>query len=299
MSEAGGEEAATDERVVADFVGEFYVSDMDGENPVPGRIVMSRKRLVLAGERRRETIPTDAMFDVAVGQVPAGMQAFFSDSVTVAYEVDGSRRTAIVEAGSDTIEKFTHVLFKAHLTGRTVTVEHPARRGGRVVDTPARRARLSVGDRRLAFEGAGVEFAVDLATVTNFQRGRRTLDGDARPVMSVRHVPGTTALVSVVALPSGRVMNLLGRYLRLEYTDLVEELSAVDLSEEELETLVAVYSTDDAVDPLDVVTGDASRATVVLNRLREKDLVVDAEDGPSLTASGRIVVNSRLEAVND
>jgi len=138
------------ERVIADFVGRFYLTDMASADPVRGRIVLSPKRLVLAGEDRKVTVPIDSMFDVAVGNVPPEMREFFSDSLTVAYDDDGRRRMAVVEADSDTIDKFATVLFRAHLNGRTVLVEHPARRGGRVVDSDTREARLGVddGDRR-------------------------------------------------------------------------------------------------------------------------------------------------------
>lgn len=286
------------ERVIADFVGRFFVTDMDREDPVRGRIVMSPKRLVLVGDDRKVTIPTSAMFDVAVGHVPPEMREFFSDSLTVAYRADDARRMAVVEAESETVDKFATVLFKAHLNGRTVTVQHPARRGGRVVDSAVNKAKLAVEDKTLAFTGPDVDFAIDLATVTDFEKETRTLDGRSRPALSVRHVPGTTALVSVVALPSERVMNLLGRYFRLEYGDIVESLQDVSLSDEEVQVLVAIYSAGEGVDPLDVVAADASRTTMVLNGLREKGLVVDGDDGTALTPKGRVVVNSRLEEVN-
>jgi helix-turn-helix protein len=287
------------ERIVADFVGRFYLTDMAREDPVRGRIMMSPKRLVLAGDDRRVTVPTGAMFDVAVGHVPPEMRAFFSDSVTIAYNADDGRRMAVVEADGDTIEKFSTVLFKAHLNGREVTVEHPARRGGRVVDSAAKQARLSVDDGTLAFAGPDVDFDIDLATVTNFEKETHTFDGRSRPALTVHHVPATTALVSIVALPSERAMNLLGRYVRLEYSDIVESLSDVSLSDEEVQILVAIYSAGEGVDPLQVVTADASRTAMVLNGLREKGLVVDAADGTSLTPKGRVVVNSRLEEINN
>jgi helix-turn-helix protein len=286
------------ERVIADFVGHFFVTDMSREDPVRGRIVMSRKRLVLVGDDHKVTIPTSKMFDIAVGHVPPEMRSFFSDSITVAYRTDEGRCMAVVEAESDTVEKFASVLFKAHLNGRTVTVEHPAERGGRVVDSTIRKAKLTVDDGALAFAGPNVEFAIDLATVTDFEKETRTLAGETRPALSVRHVPRTTALLSVVALPSERVMNLLGRYFRLEYSDIVESLQDVSLSDEEVQVLVAIYSAGEGVDPLDVVAADASQTTMVLNGLREKDLVVDGDDGTALTPKGRVVVNSRLEEVN-
>jgi helix-turn-helix protein len=286
------------ERVIADFVGHFFVTDMDREDPVRGRIVMSQKRLVLVGDDRKVTVPTAAMFDIAVGHVPPEMRSFFSDSVTVAYRTDEGRRMAVVEAESETVEKFATILFKAHLNGRTVTVEHPAERGGRVVDSAIRKAKLTVADGALAFSGPDVDFSIDLATVTDFEKEMRTLGGESRPALAVRHVPRTTALLSVVALPSERVMNLLGRYFRLEYSDIVEDLQDVSLSDEEVQVLVAVYSAGEGVDPLEVVAADASRTTMVLNGLREKGLVVDGDDGTALTPKGRVVVNSRLEEVN-
>ena len=287
------------ERVIADFVGSFFITDMDREDPVRGRIIMSPKRLVLVGDDHKVTVPTSAMFDIAVGHVPPEMRGFFSDSITIAYRTDEGRRMAVVEAESDTVDKFATVLFKAHLNGRTVSVEHPARRGGRVVDSRAQKAKLHVDDGALGFSGPDVDFSIDLATVTDFEKERRTLGGEDRPALSVRHVPGTTALVSIVALPSERVMNLLGRYFRLEYSDIVESLSDISLSDEEVQVLVAIYSAGEGVDPLDVVAADASRTTMVLNGLREKELVVDSDEGTALTPKGRVVVNSRLEEINN
>lgn len=286
------------ERVVADFVGRFFVTDMSRDDPVRGRIILSPKRLVLVGDDHKETVPTAAMFDIAVGHVPPEMRSFFSDSVTVAYRTDEGRRMVVVEAESETVDKFATVLFKTHLNGRTVTVEHPAERGGRVVDSTVHTAKLAVDDGALAFRGPDVDFRIDLTTVTNFEKGARTLDGERRPALSVRHVPETTALRSVVALPSERVLNLLGRYFRLEYSDIVDSLQDVSLSDEAVQVLVAIYSAGEGVDPLDVVAADASRTTMVLNGLREKGLVVDGDDGTALTPKGRVVVNSRLEEVN-
>lgn len=287
------------ERVIADFVGRFYLTDMESADPVRGRIILSPKRLVLAGEDRKVTVPTDSMFDVAIGNVPLEMREFFSNSLTVAYEDDGHRRMSVVEADSDTIDKFATVLFRAHLNGRTVLVKHPARRGGRVVDPDTREARLGVDDRTLSLSGSNGSFSIDLATVTDFEKETRALRGSSRPSLSVRHAPEATALVTIIALPSERVLNLLGRYLRLEYSDLVESLSDVPLSDEEVQVLVAIYSAGDGVDPLDVVAVDASRTTMILNGLAEKNLVADTDQGTVLTPEGRIVVNSRLEEVNN
>ncbi|MFB6122828.1 MAG: CheF family chemotaxis protein [Haloferacaceae archaeon] len=286
------------ERILVDFVGEFFVTGTGATEPSSGRILMSSRRLVLAGSDDKTTIPMSSIFDVAVGHVPPEMREFFNDSVTIAYERGDTRRFAVVEAGSDTVDKFTTILFKAQLNGIEATVKHPARRGGRVLDTPTRLGKLRVKRGRMVFAELPSPFEIDLGTVTEISKTSRTLGGKSRPTLEVRHLPSTTSVVTDVILPTQRKMNLLGRYLRLEYSDLMEELEDISLTDEELQVLVGLYSAGEAADPTELVTADPSRTTMVLNSLREKGLVVDGEQETSLTPKGRVVITDRLEDIN-
>jgi len=284
------------ETVIADFVGHFAM-EHTGETPVRGRVLLSRKRLVLAGEDERFTIPLSSVVDVAVGHVPPDLEGFFDDSVTVAYERAGRHRVAVVQGGSDTIEKFTAVLFRALLRGTEVVVVHPTRVGGRVKDTDPARAALRLGGGAIRFEGPNA-FTVDLSAVSAFRRTTRTVADGERPALEVRHLSGGNSVYSVAAMSDQRKLNLLGRFLRREYDEVRRDLTDVDLSEEQVRALITLYSAGGRADLTSMLEEDPRRVNMLLNGLKELGMVSDGSEGTELTSKGRIVVSTRLESVN-
>ncbi|WP_136716805.1 CheF family chemotaxis protein [Halorientalis salina] len=286
------------ESVIADFVGKFNTSTAGRAEPVQGRVLLSKKRLVLATDGDKLTVPLSNVFDVAVGKVPQDFGAFFDSTVTIAFNTNGNRHIAAVEASDEKIEKFSTVLFKALLNGTTMMVKHPAQVGGRVTGENFYSAKLTLKRHKVEFTGTDAAFTVDLSTVTNFEEKKREIAGSTRQVLSVRHMDGGQAVTSLAAIDSARKMSLLGRYLRLEYSDIIEDLEDVDLSEEETELLVAVYSSDPGVSLASVLGKEPSQVTMMLNDLIEKDLIRDGGETTQLTAKGRIIVSSKLEDVN-
>jgi helix-turn-helix protein len=286
------------ESVIADFVGKFNASASDRGEPASGRILLSKKRLVLATDSGKTTIPLTSIFDVAVGHVPQDLGKFFDSTVTIAFRKGDRRHVAAVEAGDDKIQKFSTVLFKALLNGTMMTVKHPARLGGRVTDAAFHPAKLYLKPRMVQFRGPDSTFSVDLSTVTSFERSQREIDGKQREVLSVRHMQDGQAMTSLAAVDSGRKMSILGRYLRLEYSDIVADLEDISLSEDETELLVAVYSTGPGVSLANVVDVEPSQVEMLLSDLRSKGLIADGQEETELTAKGRIVVSDKLEDVN-
>ncbi|SNR38070.1 CheF family chemotaxis protein [Halorubrum vacuolatum] len=287
-----------EESVVADFVGRLHTPDIGADEPVTGRILLSQRRLVLATADAKTTIPLSAVFDVAVGMVPNDLRSFFSDTVTIAYQVGSSRRTAMVEGEEDDMERFIRILFKALLRGVTVTVRHPAKVGGRVTGATDHTAAVKLSQGALGFIDCPEPFSVDLSTVIDFERTDRTLGGKNRPALVFRHVPNTRTVTSIVTVPDERTLNLLGRYLRLEYEEVQTEVESLDPTEEQLEILVSIYSAGGEVDVADVVTGDVTQTSMILDSLREDALIVDGESGLTLTRKGQMVVTTYLESVN-
>ncbi|MFB6151867.1 MAG: CheF family chemotaxis protein [Haloarculaceae archaeon] len=286
------------ESVIADFVASFNSEASARSEPVKGRILLSEKRLVLAADEGKVTIPLTAIFDVAVGHVPQGLGDFFSSTVTVAFERGGDRLVAAIEAGDDKIEKFTNVLFKALLNGTEMTVKHPARVGGRVTGESFEPAKLFLRPQAVRFKRADDTVNVALSTVSNFDRLSREINGASQSVLSVRHMPNGQSMMTLAAIESARKMSILGRYLRLEYNDLMSELEDVTVSDDEVEALVAIYSTGPSVSLANVLDMDGSQLTMVLNDLMEDGLVADGDEGPQLTPKGRVVVSNYLEEVN-
>jgi len=289
------------ESVIADFVGQFNSEVASRSDPIKGRVVLSQKRLVLAAsEDDKLTIPLESIFDIAVGQVPPDLGNFFRSTVTIAFERNGKRLVAAVEADDEKIEKFGTVLFKAIINGTETTVKERARIGGRVTDEQFKRARLFLKPATVEFRRDDGSFIVDLKTVSDFERTSREISGASRPVLVVRHMQDGTAVTTEAALASSRKMSILGRYLRREYSELMDELANVELTKGKKEVLVAIYSTGDMAGmPLASILGkDSSEVSMLLQDLSEDGLIQDGADGPTLTPTGQVVASRHLEDVN-
>ncbi|WP_280586706.1 CheF family chemotaxis protein [Halorubrum sp. Boch-26] len=286
------------ESVVADFVGRVHTPETGSDEPVTGRVLLSQRRLVLATDEGKTTVPLSGVFDVVVGTVPGDLRSFFSDSVTLAYGRQGERRTALIEREPDDMERFTRLLFKALLRDVTVTVRHPAKVGGRVTDASDHTASVALSPGAIRFVDCPDPFEVDLSAVIDYERTDRTLAGTQRPALVFRHVVDGQTVSSIATVPNERTLNVLGRYIKLEYDDAMEDLESFDPTEEQLEILVSIYSAGGEADVADVVTGDVTQTSMVLDTLRDEGLVVDGESGAALTRKGQMIVTSHLESVN-
>jgi helix-turn-helix protein len=289
------------ESVVADFIAKFSSESTARGSPAKGRVVLSQKRLVLAAnDEEKVTIPLSSLFDIAVGHVPDSLDGFFDATVTIAFERNGNRYVAAIEAGEDKIDKFSTVLFKAVLNGTDVTMKHPALLGGRVTDQELVPARLFLEPQSVRFKKHDGTVDIDLSRVTEFSRDSREIKGKKAPVLEVRHMKNGQSMLSVVAIDSPRKLSILGRYLRLEYSELIADLEDIEIKDSEKELLVALYSgaDGDGMSLANVLDEDATKVTMLLNRLEENGLVTDTTQGTSLTPKGQVVVSNHLEDVN-
>ncbi|MFW5958922.1 MAG: CheF family chemotaxis protein [Natronomonas sp.] len=284
---------------IADFVGRFSHGSSREPDLVDGRILMNRAQLVLAADRDNTlSISLDDIFDVSVGHVPPKFEGFFDDTVTLGYRTDDGRRTVVIEGDGDSIERFVGVLLKSLLHGVEVIVRHPARVGGRITDTEFCPAKLAIDRQSVGFVTKGERISIELPSVTNFDQFRKDFDGDERTMLAVHHFSDARTQVTLVVPPSGRVVNILGRHLRLEYNDLRAAVADIDLSTSELEALVALYTAGDGIDIASVLPGEATEINTVTRSLNDKGLIVDDESGTHLTPEGRVVVADRMEQVN-
>ncbi|MFB6131984.1 MAG: CheF family chemotaxis protein, partial [Halanaeroarchaeum sp.] len=245
--------------VVADFVTDVIPDTGAYDEPVRGRVLMNREQVVIVTADDRTSFAIRDVFDLAFGSAPDGMRRFFETTVTVAYESGGQKRVVLIE-GDDVVDRFMKLLFKGILNGTKVTVKHPARVGGRVTDESFRPAKLFVAPTEVRFRSDD-SFAIVISTVSGFKRVERDVDEDTQNMLSVRHAPGGTVVTTEIAIASDRKMNILGRYLRIEYSQLKEELSDISLSEAEIEVLVGLYSGASEGNLAGMLGVDASRVT--------------------------------------
>lgn len=283
--------------VVADFTIDVIPDTADFTEPVRGRVVMNKEQVVIATTEGKRRIGVSEIFDIAYGSAPADLRRFFEDTVTIAYEDEFGRHVAIIEGTGETVTRFTNLLFRAVVNGTEALVKHPARIGGRVTDRPITRQTVSLKPTEVVFDGEE-RFAIEVSTVSHFEKIDREVRGRTRPVLSVRHAPQMQEVTTEIALDSTRRMNVLGRYLRIEYSQLREDLIDVELNDTELEALVGLYSGGDHASLAGVLGLESSRVTLILNDLLEKGLLEEAPNGVTLTPLGKMAVSSRLETIN-
>ncbi|WP_303646241.1 CheF family chemotaxis protein, partial [Halorubrum sp. SD612] len=178
------------------------------------------------------------------------------------------------------------------------TVRHPGEVAGRGTAATDRGPGGRGGPGELQFEDCPDPFAVDLSAVIDYERTDRTLGGKKRPALVFRHVLDGRTVTSIATVPNERALNVLGRYIKIEYDEAMEELDSFDPTEEQLEILVSIYSAGGEANIADVITGDVAQTSMILDTLREADLVADGESGTTLTRKGQMIVSSYLESVN-
>ncbi|MFW6458457.1 MAG: CheF family chemotaxis protein [Halodesulfurarchaeum sp.] len=283
--------------VVADFITDVIPDTGSFEEPVTGRVLMNREQVVIVTEDGRVSFPIESVFDVAYGSAPPELRAFFEDTVSIAYEKGEQRRIALIEGADETVSRFTDLLFKGILNGTTVAVKHPAKVGGRLTDESFHKAKLFVDPSSVKFKTSD-PFAIDISTVSHFEQISREVRGQSRGVLSVRHADSGSIVTTELALDPQRKMNVLGRFLRIEYSQLQKELEDVSLQDEEVEILVGLYSGATEGSLAGMLGVDTSRISSMLHRLEEKALLEETPEGWQLTAGGKLTVGEHLEEVN-
>ena len=295
----------SDESIVVDFIANFVAGGNAAFDPVKGRVLMSERRLVLVTSDTKTTVPIASIFDIAVGQVPPEVEEFFDYTVMVGYVEDDRRKTTVIGGDRETIEKFTLLLFRAVLNGSVALITHPAKVGGRVMDTPERRSGLHLDYESVWFKGGDIAetedepVSIDLASVVFFEVVERSGGADgSHLVLSVQHVDDGQTVTSEITMASRRKMNILGRYLRLIYHWIKSDVRDIDIEEAELEVLVGLYSTNDGIDLASLLDVDEAELDVRLESLHEDGLITDADPPVDLTPQGRFIVNEEFEDIN-
>ncbi len=284
------------EDVVADFTSRFCIPSSDDIEPVNGRVIMTKRRLVVASAEDKTTVPLSNVVDVNVGSVPNHVKQFFDKTVTLGYKTPNGVKSVVIEHDSNTLDTFVAILFRCILNGQQLAIKHPARVGGRVKDSPVVTGTLAIKKRSIEVKTGSKAISIDIESVMNMGRSEQ-LKG--RPTLVVKWIDDSGMTnTSLLAPAKKQFVNILARFLRLEFDELRKEVAEVELSDPEKRILVAIHATGGQIDLASVLDGDPAYATNVLNSVKNKDLAIDNANGVSLTPKGRIVVSQRLEDIN-
>ncbi len=280
---------------IADVQARFAVAVREGRpvNDVswtPGRVLLSNRRLILASNDGKRTIPLSKL--QGLGGRHDANQAITRVSNYVSFDL--GQQVLIVAANDH--EAFERDVYRALLDQRTVLAKHPAVAGGVVQDTEWEQARVKIDENGLnaaTESGAFVHF--DLDDISGLDTSQRTVQGEKKPIIEVSHTDGDgTSIETHIAGEPQRV-----RFVTACLKKGEERSSTnVDLTNQDREVLMALYS---GVSPFEIpgfLGLDVDTVEEIFEKLIEVEVVeqVRVRREVSLNSRGR---NIASEAMNE
>jgi len=287
--------------VLADFTAKLTTETPTAPEPTSARIILGSDQLVLAvSEGQKEVVSLSAIMDINPNSVPQIFESPSGKPVTIAYTSEQNRQVALIAGNENEITKFVSVIFKTILNGTKTTIKHPAKLGGRTIDSDFRGGILGVKTETVRVDTEDGPVTIDTEKVIDFNQDTQSIDGTEEPVLMTDHMRNGEAISTIIATNSKQAFAILGRFLRMQYSKHMSALQQLALSENETELLTTLYSTGDEDTTLAKVTEmDPQKLKSLMHALHEKELIESSKEKPVLTSKGQVVVNQYLERVNN
>ena len=280
------------EHALVDTKGKFVqvVSDGRKRNDIewlPGRILLSNKRLVLATNDGKRTIPLSTVSSVTASQMNQPLA-----QVDSYVKVQAGRDVTLISAKQ--AEEFQEKLYSTLLDQTVVLVNHPAVKGGVVQDGGWEKGRLKLdGDCIDLAIASGTFVELDIDDVGTVESKEKTIRGDERPLLEVEHtIEGTSVETHISGTP--RHVSLIEGLVRQgEQRNTADD---VDLSDKETQVLMALYS---GISPFKIpefVDMEIEEVEDVYDRLMEVDILepVRTRREVQLEARGRSIASDAM-----
>ncbi|XGI83683.1 CheF family chemotaxis protein [Halorutilales archaeon Cl-col2-1] len=303
----------TDEKEIADFESVYALTsnlrsfDLSFKK---GRVILSTKRLVVAGNDEKRTVPLRRILRVRLRQTPTGKD---EEAVLVKYDTGDREEAAVVKSNPDVVHRFYEVLNRLLLSGREVYVEDPVEIGGRRMSTSWERTRLRIEDGTILLEDTT---RIDPEKVQSVQAGKTRIDpvdttGKSLTVKYLRRVntEGESRSVTTrIFHTNERFVRLLYYFAGRRYHDVVDEIKNLSVSERQERILSALYSGLTAEEARETVARtvktegkeggddddkeDTESFDELVSDLKDKDLVVGDDRSVRTTMKGDVYVNT-------
>jgi hypothetical protein len=283
------------ERKIVDTRGKFTQVVKDGRELndaewTGGRILLSNKRLILAGNGGKRTVPLSKIRSLDgrtdVNQLVAKVSGYVSLQLTTG---------DVVLVSAEDPDSFERMLYRALLDRTIVLARHPAVEGGVVTEADWEKARLKIEEGAVALAVADGSFVeIDLDDIGSMETNERSVRGEKRRALEVEHSEEGTSVQTYIS-GSERRCSILETLLRKGES---RSEIGVDLSERENEVLMALYSGVSPFEVPDFLGMDVDEVESVFDRLLELEVVeeIRVRREVALNARGR---NIASEAMND
>lgn len=287
------------EQQVLDKPGRFLQAIKDGRRRqdaawLPGRILLSNHRLVLAANAGARTIPLPSVVDIG-GRFDHN-QAIAQISTYTAVRFGDEGDQVVLLTASTAPEEIEHALYSALLDHTRITTRHPAVEGGVVTDADWTDATIKIDPDTVNVALVDGTFAeIGLDDISAFTTTTQTINGDTRDVLKVTHTDEAGTTIETHLSGDGRICSFLTTVFRAG--DERSELG-VELEGPEQKVLMALHS---GVSPFDIpefVGMDVDRVEETYDRLIELDVLneIRTRREVELTARGRKIATGAIES---
>jgi len=279
---------------IADTKGRFALAVKDGRqlNNVDwsqGRILLSNRRLILAGNDGKRTIALSDISGLSGRQDASQSIAAASNYLALKLGED----VMLVSAADH--DEFKTAFFRAVLDENIVKAKHPAVEGGVVQDTSWEKARLKVEAEAIATAlQSGTFVELELEEISEINTEQREIGGEERTVIQVSHVEGQTSVETHITGPQ-RTCAFVQSFLKEGER---RSEANVDLDPSEKEVLMALYS---GVSPFEIpafIGQDVDKVEETFEKLIELDIVDEVRKRHEVTLNSR-GRNIASEAMNE
>ncbi|MFC3476249.1 chemotaxis protein CheF1 [Halobacterium litoreum] len=281
---------------VADGAGKFLQAVKDGRRLkdaewTNGRILLSNKRIVLAGNDGKRNLPLSEIASLSGRYDVNQTVAQVSDYVSIQMN---NESVVLLSLGENT-EQFESKLYGALLDQTEMLVKHPAVQGGVVQDESFERARIKVDEDQLSVAMSNGSFvSVELDDVGSAEAASLEVQGEKSPVLKVEHTVDDTSVQTYFSSDS-HTCSILESLLSKEAR---KSQGSVDLSETEKRVLMALYSGVSSFEIPDFLGMDVDEVESIFERLVEVDVLEEVRKRRevSMKTRGR---NIASEAINE
>ncbi|USZ68111.1 CheF family chemotaxis protein [Halorussus salilacus] len=255
-----------------------------------GRILLSNKRLILAGNSGKRTIPLSKLNGLK-GRYDVN-QAVASVSDYLSVEFDNN---VVLLSVSGEIDEFETDIYGALLDQKMLLTKHPAVEGGVVQDTEWEKARVKIDEGQVNVAiASGTFVAIELDDIGSVERATRTVQGEQRTVLEVEHTQGDTSVETYISGKTRRC-SLLESLLRKGER---KSKGGVELNEVEKEVLMALYSGVSSFEIPDFLGMDVDEVERIFERLIEVDVLEEVRKRREVTLKTR-GRNIASESINE
>ena len=216
--------------IVADFQADVDVDGRSEETADRTRVVLNESKLGFGLDGEKQVFELSNIFDIVQG-VSRGQEAGSTGTVTLASRTDGHRTAISISAGVESLVTFQQILYKQLLSGTDVVFQCRDRAG--TAKSGPQEGTLVVSPSRIQFHpdaaGESVGIARDELIKFKTPSGVSGHD-DQQPAVVIYADTGDRVIKTTASLPSFRLLNLFGRYLRADLlsTDAIGTASGDD-----------------------------------------------------------------------